>query len=134
MANMELFNSTKLAAYFLWEATKCENALGLWHCAEEISSFLERSRIDSPAEIASILQRGKMDQGYIYFVRHIAFRIYLYTAREDALANWYDAERLVADANWQQAAVALALLYRGSKANGDALADVKSDAVRAYYR
>ena len=130
----DLFNNTKLAAYFLWEATGYENALGLWFCAEDIGSFLERFHIETASAIEDILKRGKTDLGYIHFVRHIAFRIFIYTNCEDSERNWYDAEALVRNSEWQQAITTLARIYRDSKHDASVLSGVKSEAVREYYQ
>jgi len=129
-----LFNSTKQAAYFLWETTGHDNALALWFCAEDIAGFLERFHIETAAAIEDIQQRGKTDQGYVHFLRHIAFRIFIYTNREDMARNWYDAEALVQNGEWRQAITALACLYRKNKTNPPSLADIKCEAVRMYYQ
>jgi len=131
---MELFNSTKLAAYFLWETTKHDNALSLWYCAEDIASFLERYEIKSEDEILSIVRQGVTDPGYIHFVRHIAFRIFVYTNRDDADANWYAAETLIANIEWRRASVDVARIYGESEKGSGELSGVKSDAIREYYQ
>jgi len=132
--NMDLFNNTKLAAYFLWETTRCENALSLWYCAEDIASFLERYEIKSEAEISSILRQGVTDPGYVHFMRHIAFRIFVYTNRDDADANWYAAETLAANIEWRRAAVEVARIYGECEKGSGTLNGVKSDAIREYYQ
>ena len=132
--NMDLFNSTKLAAYFLWEATGHDNALSLWYCAEDIASFLERYEIQSEGEIVSILRQGVTDPGYVHFIRHIAFRIFVYTNRDDAEANWFAAESLAANIEWRRASVDIARIYGESAKGSGALSGVKSDAVREYYQ
>jgi len=132
--NIDLFNSTKLAAYFLWETTQYGNALELWYCAEDIASFMERFQVETEADVEAVLRQGKTDPGYIEFLRHVAFRIYIYTNREDADTNWFDAERLVCNVEWRRASVAIARIYRQGKQETGALAGVKSEAVREYYQ
>jgi len=105
-------DNTKRIAYMLWELTRHENMTGLWYCAEDMAWHLKEAGIKSPRQIADIAQLDRADPVYIEFLRQIAFRIYAHTGREDAAANWYDAERLVADADWQIAVATLARIYR----------------------
>jgi hypothetical protein len=109
--NNKLFAHTKLAAYFLWEYTGNDNTLKLWRCAEDIAEFLQSSGILSPDRVVSILRLGIYDLGYINFVRHIAYRIYIHTENEDSLANWFVAERLLSNAEWRQAVTDMANIF-----------------------
>ncbi|MDR3239453.1 MAG: hypothetical protein LBT44_05140 [Clostridiales bacterium] len=133
MMNEFLFESTKTAAYFLWETTKCDNTLTLWNCAEDIACFLEQSDILSPARITIILGTGVYDMGYISFVRHIAYRIYIYTGREDSLKNWFDAEALLNNIEWRQAITRMAYIYNRDKHKADGLSALHCDLIKNFY-
>ena len=132
--NVELFDNTKLAAYFVWEVTGCANALALWYCAEDTAGLLERMGVRTAAQIDAIVRLGQADPGYVSFLRHIAFRLYIYTGCADAAANWYAAERLAANTEWRRAMAAMAGLLHASRETGVAIPGIKLEAVRAYYR
>ncbi|MDR1539663.1 MAG: hypothetical protein LBU32_17020 [Clostridiales bacterium] len=131
--NQSLFENTKLAAYFLWEKTKVDNTLNLWNCAEDIACYLEQSDILAPDQILDILTIGKYDARYIQFVRHVAFRIHLYTGQQDAPTNWYDAEALLENGEWRSAVAAMALIYNQQKHQVNGLIEVHSGQIKSFY-
>ena len=130
--NQELFEATKIAAYTIWERTKCQNALALWYCSEDIANYLERSGILSDDGIKAILQKDKYDRAYIEFMQHIAYRLYIYTNREDELENWFDAEKLSQNDEWLAASLNMAQMFSENKENVKNLG-IKCEAVRDYY-
>jgi hypothetical protein len=83
--------------------------------------------------VMAIRQLGVYDPAYIHFLRHVAFRIYIYTDQPDAESNWMIAERLLVNPEWVMALVAMASIYKSEKNNKDFIKDVRSDNVRAYY-
>jgi len=128
-----LFHNTKIAAYFLWEATGCENALGLWTCAEDIGSGLEDRDILSPEIINAIADKGLYSSEYIGLIRHIAYKIYVYTGQSDRESNWFIAEALARSYEWRASVTQIARIYRDNKSNFMALSGVRSDQVRQNY-
>ena len=128
-----LFENTQLAAYFLWEQTHLENTLELWRCAEDIACFFEQSDILSARELESIISLDVNDFGYIEFVRHIAYRIYLYTGKCDALYNWLTAERLLGNNEWRQALVYMASYYNKQKKTAGGLSSVCFGHAKNFY-
>ena len=133
MNELNLFDSTKLAAYFLWEHTGCENALDLWLCVEDMACFFEQTDILGAPQIETILKLGKYDPGYVHFVEHVAYRIYEYTCNTDEWHNWFAAERLLSNIEWVRAITSMAAIYRNEKKNQSVMNDVRSENVRAYY-
>jgi len=131
--NDELFECTKMAAYFLWEHTGCDNALSLWYCAEDIACYLEQNSIFSYENVNDIIELGYENAAYIYFVRHIAFRIYIYTNCDDALTNWFAAERLLDIDEWIKSITTMAVIYRKEQANHTVMDEVRSENVRTFY-
>ena len=131
--NDSLFDNTKLAAYFLWEHSGCDNALNLWYCAEEMACFFEQEEILDEKRVSGILQAGVNSAEYVWFVRHVAYRVYIYTNRTDDLANWYMAERLLYIGEWVRAITGMASIYRVEKNNHDFMNEVRSENVRGYY-
>ncbi|MCL2461781.1 MAG: hypothetical protein FWF44_03885 [Defluviitaleaceae bacterium] len=109
-----LFENTRVASYFLWERTQHSSPLDLWRCVEDVARFLKREDMLRPEDMAVILKLGADDEGYIAFVRHIAYRIYIFTNRDDALANWYAAEWLLGNNEWRQAMAQMAAMIKGS--------------------
>jgi hypothetical protein len=107
----KLFDNTKLAAYFLWECTHEDNTFKLWRCAEDMAGFLNSSEIFCPDCIVGIIRLGVFDMGYIAFVRHIAYRIFIHTGRSDALANWFSAEKLISNGEWRGAITSMSYIY-----------------------
>lgn len=106
-----LYASTKVASYFLWEYTKHSNALDLWYCAEDIGFYLEKEHILEPEALRQMRSRPKTDRDYIHLVRHIAFRVHIFTGNPDALANWFAAERLLANGEWIDSVISIAGIY-----------------------
>ena len=125
-----LFDNTKLASYFLWEYTKGENALSLWVCAEDIAHYLETTGIFSSGQIDYIKNKGIYSYEYIGFVRHIAYRIYIYTNNCDAEYNWFSAEKLLCNGEWCAAVTQIAKIFYENQSNFDLLQGVRSDVVR----
>lgn len=131
--NDALFENTKLAAYFLWEVTGCSNAMDLWYCAEDMACYFEREGILDETRVNSVMQLDVCDPGYIFFLRHVAYRIYIYTNRPSAPVNWYDAEKLLANGEWVRALTDMATIYRNEMTNNSLMNELRSDNVRAYY-
>jgi hypothetical protein len=131
--NKELLENTKIATYFLWEYTKCENAMELWYCAEDIAYYLERNEIHKIENIHEILKKGKSSFEYIYFIRNISFRIYLYTKNQNCAYNWYTAERLLFNGEWCDAVLKMANSFKANKGNAESLSGVHLETVRKYY-
>jgi hypothetical protein len=126
--NGGLYENTKVAAYFLWEQTQCESALDLWYCAEDIACYFDRKGIFTVSQVDDIKRLGVYNMDYVSFVRHLAFRIYIYTNRIDSETNWYAAERLLAVNEWIHALVCMAKMY-----HDDMTDDVRSENIKAYY-
>ncbi len=131
--NKLLTEKTEVVAYFLWEETGNNNALHQWYCAEDIACFLEDCAIFTPDDIKRIMDRGPQDLGYIEFVRHIAFRIYVYTDDQGAATNWFAAERLLANREWCACATELASIYHAEKEHSSFIRAIRSSKVRGFY-
>lgn len=131
--NTDLFDQTKVSAYFLWEYTKHENALGLWYCAEDMACYLERMGITGVSRIEEIKRLGVYDIEYVAFVRHLAFRIYVYTCKEDKLTNWFAAEKLIKNGEWCDSITKMAMFYATQKDNAELMSGIRSEGVRSYY-
>ena len=129
----DLFECTKLAAYYLWEQTDCDQALHLWYCAEDIACFFEQSDILNLEALNIIINQETKEDSYIWFVRHIAFRLYVFTNIKDEFINWYAAERLLKSHGWIENALNMAMIMRFNKDKGIAMDGVRSDNVRAFY-
>lgn len=129
---MNWFESTKLASYHLWEYTNHDNALDLWYCAEDISCYLEQANILDEGMMHSIQHLGVGSEGYIWFVRHIAYRLYLYSRNHDDLANWYTAEKLIEDLSWVKSITEMASMLR--KDRHHAMEQLRSDQVKNFYK
>lgn len=132
--NTELFENTKIAAYFLWEYTQHDNALELWYCAEDLGCFMERNAYLHPDIIQDIKMRGVYNYSYVLFVRNIAYRIFLYTGQINSVNNWYLAEELLKNDEWCSALTRIAQIYRREKDNSNLVDDIRSDQVKNYYR
>jgi len=128
--NEQLFEHTKVTAYFLWEYTQSDNALGLWTCAEDIANHLEVTDVFSPARIEEIAAKGTYSFEYIGFIRHIAFRIHVYTGQEHAETNWFAAEKLVGNREWCDSVTKIAKIYFENKSNFVSLTGVRSEQVK----
>lgn len=128
-----LFDNTKVAAYYLWEYTKHENALDLWHCAEDIAYYFEREDIISISRLKSILQGSRFFFPYIDFVRNIAYRMYVCTNIADPYRNWYMAEKLLDNQEWVKAVIEVARIYRKIREGDDeAKSCIRSSWIRKY--
>jgi len=126
----DLFDSTKLVAYYLWEETGCERALELWYCAEDIACYLARANILDRAMIVSIRELNPQDEGYLYFVRHLAFRLFIYTGNTNCWANWFFAENLISNESWIEHITGMATILHSDKGR---MREVRSDTVRMLY-
>ena len=125
------FECAKLAAYYLWEHSGCENALNLWHAAEDIASFFEQANILDAGMVASIKKLGIGSEGYTWFVRNLAFRLHIYTKNPNELDNWYLAEGVLNSPVLIQNLTTMATLL---KTNHDStVKHLRSDLVRSYY-
>jgi len=129
----QLFDSTKIASYFLWEYTQAENALALWVCAEDTANYLEASGIYDQAQISAIIEKGIFSYEYIEFIRHIAFRIFVYTGHDSAEGNWFVAEKLIRNHEWCAAVVRIANIFGENKTNFESLPGVRSEQVKQNY-
>ena len=125
------FECTKMVAYYLWEHTGYENALSLWYAAEDIACFFEQTNILELGMVDSIIRLGLRSEGYIWFLRHISYRLYLHTGNTDELANWYLAECLLGNPAWVQCLEEMANLL--SSGSAGTIGQVRSDIVRSYY-
>lgn len=130
----ELFENTKLAAYYLWEYTGCDNALSLWYCAEDLAAYFERKNYLTHMDLSDILQESVYDMRRVSFIRHIAYRIFVYASNNDKLANWYSAERLTENKEWLAAVCKIASIYHEYKRDFTKLTGVRSEQVKQYYK
>jgi hypothetical protein len=131
--NNNLFDSTQITAYYLWDHTGCKYALDLWYCAEEIACYFEKMSIFSVSQVDSIKQMGIHHAAYIDFIEHIAFLIFVYTKQMHKETNWYAAERLLSIDEWISALINMSNTYRNEKASQDFIDGVRNENVRAYY-
>ena len=129
-----LFENTKITAYFLWECTNCPNALSLWYCAEDVAAYFEKMNYLHPSLIREIMNEQPHNVRRISFIRHIAFRIYVYTQNENKLDNWFSAESLLGNDEWIMAICAIAKIYHDNKENFSRLTGIRSEQVRQYYQ
>jgi len=125
-----LFDNTKIASYFFWEYTQADNALALWVCAEDTANYMEVAGIFEPAQIDGIIKKGVYSVEYIAFVRHIAYRLYVYTGNDEADTNWFNAEKLIRNDEWCAAVTKIATVYYENKSNFESLQGVRSERVR----
>jgi hypothetical protein len=128
-----LFEHTKVVSYFLWEYTGCDQALQLWYCAEDLACYFEQMGILATDRVTAIRQLGVYDPAYIHFLRHVAFRIYIYTNQPDPDTNWFIAEQLLVNREWVASLVGMASIYKNEKSNQNFFEEVRSENVRAYY-
>ena len=106
--NNQVFESTKLAAYFLWEYTNHNNALSLWQCAENIANYFHNKNLLSIKNIHDIIYLPKNNPAYVNFIRNISFRIFIYTNNFDDKFNWFTSEKLVTNSEWLLAVLNIA--------------------------
>lgn len=107
-----LSESTKNAAYLLWEATGYKNALDLWYCAEDIAFYFEENDIISMAALEQVLLKGSKDKEYISFIKQISYRIYESTKNNDHILNWFLVEGLLSNYEWCSSIVNMAYIFR----------------------
>jgi len=108
--SMSLFDNTKVASYFLWEHAQCNKALDLWYCAEDIARYFVSEGLCTISSVNALLDLDYYNIKYIAFVRHIAFRIHIYSGCDNELHNWYTAERLLGLNEWVDALVNMAFV------------------------
>jgi hypothetical protein len=106
--NAEIAERTKLAAYYLFQYTGYENTLALWYCAEDIASFFARCGLLTDESVARVISSDRDGREYKSFVRHISYRLHLYTGILDDVYNWHTAEHLLASREWRGAIIFLA--------------------------
>jgi hypothetical protein len=105
----------------------------MWVCAEDLACFFEQTGILEESRIAGIARLSRYDPGYIQFVQHIAYRIYIYSNNQNDWDNWFAAERLLSISEWARALAGMASVYRNESANHSVMGRVRSENVRAYY-
>ncbi|GHU53165.1 hypothetical protein AGMMS49975_10530 [Clostridia bacterium] len=128
-----LFEHSKVTAYFLWEYTGHDSALALWYCAEDMALFFEHMGYYWENPVNEILQKGRGSIEYIEFIRHIAFYIFSYTQNSDDIKNWFAAERLISNGEVLSALCSIASLYNTNKEQFSKLG-VRSEQVRRHYQ
>ncbi len=106
--NNEVFEATKIAAYFLWEYTNHNNALKLWQCAENIAAYFKNEKLLDMKNVHKIIYLPVDDPAYINFVRNISFRIFVFTQNSDDKFNWFAAEKLILNSEWLLAIITVA--------------------------
>jgi len=129
--NGSWFEHTRIVAYHLWEYTNYDNALELWYAAEDIACFFEQNNILDIEMVDGIKKLGYNSEGYVWFVRNIAFRLYLCTGNTNKLQNWYLVERLLSDRSWVQNLAAMAALLNSGEAS--VASQVRSERVLDFY-
>ena len=131
------FERTKLAAYYLWEHTEkygisvSGNTLDLWYAVEDIAAFLEHANILSRDMVDGIVLLGPGSEGYIWFVRNLAYRLHIYTTNPNTLDNWFMVEQLLASKEWVENITAMATMINQDSEN--VAKQVRSDMVRSFY-
>lgn len=128
-----LFNNTKLAAYILWESSDYSNALDLWYCAEDIACYFEHSGLLTKEKVYDIISKGIYSTNYIYLIRNLAYRVYIYTGHNESRDNWSISEKLVFDTEWLNAIIYMSQYYNLSKSQTDFLDSIRSDKVKSFY-
>lgn len=125
------FECAKISAYHLWEHTGCDNALHLWYAAEDIAAFFEQSNILEVQMVDGIKKLGPTSEGYIWFVRNIAYRLHIYTNNVNELDNWFLVEGLLDSGTWVESIVEMATMLNMD--TGSTIKQVRSDLVRNIY-
>lgn len=125
------FECTKIAAYYLWEYSGCDKALNLWYAAEDIACFFEQANILDSGMVDSIRGLGLGSEGYIWFVRNVSYRLYVYTGNGHELTNWYLVEQLINTPAWVENVSAMAAMLRSNHEN--IIKQLRLDAVRYFY-
>ncbi|MCL1988573.1 MAG: hypothetical protein FWG64_11495 [Firmicutes bacterium] len=125
------FESAQIVSYHLWETMGYDNALDLWYAVEDIACFFEQSNIFSLEMVDSIKGLGVKSEGYIWFLRNISYRLYLYTHNVDELSNWFLIEKLLDNVPWVENLAAMAVMLR--KDMESTAGHVRSHVVRSFY-
>jgi hypothetical protein len=107
--------------------------LDLWYCAEDIACFLEQSDILTIWHLETILSLDVNDLGYIQFMRHISYRIHVYTKNNNSVFNWLTAEGLLRNKEWRQALIGMASYFNKHKKMAGGLSCVHSEQVKKIY-
>lgn len=129
-----LYRNTEKVAYFLWEYTRHSNALDLWYCAEDICFFLCGRGIIATEDLRKIITLPKKDETYVEFVRHIAYRIHVFTQDQDALKNWFAAEKLLQNGEWFDAVIGIAGIYTQIRDGEIEIADsIRTERIRKLF-
>lgn len=95
MMNNQIFDATKLIAYFLWEYTGNKNTIMMWRCAESICQYVKNQGLCSHNKLQEIIRLPRQNDIYKNFVRGIAYRIFLFTENSNEKTNWFCAEKII---------------------------------------
>ena len=109
-----LAEKIKTTAHCLQRRVKCEDFSALLRCSEEIASFFEMADVLSKEKVDGFLKLGKQSDAYVWFLRHLSYRLYLTTNNFDAQANWFCAEELLEESEWIKSTIELALELRAN--------------------
>ncbi|MCL2703646.1 MAG: hypothetical protein FWE91_08585 [Defluviitaleaceae bacterium] len=133
--NAEMIERTKLASFYLWEYTGHENTLALWYCSEDIASFFERCQMYTEQSVLDIFHLNRNTREYRAFIRHIAYRLHLYTGIGDDGFNWNIAERLLDNRDWRDAIIFLACGFHELREGHapESGYQLQSPAIKEYY-
>ena len=93
-----IINNQKLVAYFLWEYTKHENSISLWHCARSIARYFRDRNIFDNSSLEKIILLPKNNDNYVKFMQNVSYRIFLFDKNPDKKLNWFAAEKIVFNA------------------------------------
>jgi hypothetical protein len=129
----DMTESTKLASFFLWEYSGHQNTLALWYCTEDIASFLDRGELYREERLQEVLRLNRNDREYRAFIRHLAYRVHLYTGIMDDGFNWYTAENLLRNGEWRSAICSLAAGLRLMREGSGQNYKILSPLVKNYY-
>ena len=110
--NNDFVYDIEVASYFLWEYSKCNDALSMWYCAEDIARYFKMNDIFSIEVLSKIIKKGIYNLDYINFVRNVAFRIYVFTNNSDDIFNWMIAEKLINNMEWCASITRAAYMYK----------------------
>ena len=125
----------KLAAFYLWQYTGYSNTQALWYCAEDIASFFERCQYTTEESVQKVMNLNRADRDYRAFIRHISYRLHLYTGIIDDSFNWQVTEKLLDNVEWRESIIALAAglstMRRGESPQDDY--QLQSPVIKEYY-
>lgn len=130
----KLYESIKVAAYFLWEFLQHDNALSILYCSEDIAHIFQVNGITSHERLNELVSLEKDNYIYINFVRTIAYRIYFYTGNEDDFENWFVTEKLLCHFEWADAVITVSNIYDNIKNDKELIKGIRLDPVRAFYK